>query len=135
MRATLQSRAPLIQVPQMLRPFWAILVLFIAGNVLAAKAAGPLRVHPQNPRYFTDSAKNPDGSLRAVYLTGSHTWDSLHDCFPFRVLIGITRRRGGRATFSLFRCSPEDLERPKEWTTQTQRHGESKTLCVSAPRW
>ena len=45
----------------------------------AAPAAGPLRVHPQNPRYFTDGAKNADGSLKAVYLTGSHTWNNLVD--------------------------------------------------------
>jgi len=32
-----------------------------------------LRVHPDNPRYFTD------GSGRAVYLTGSHTWMNLQD--------------------------------------------------------
>jgi hypothetical protein len=36
-------------------------------------ATGPLREHPTNPRYFTD-----DGQ-RAVYLTGSHTWDNLQD--------------------------------------------------------
>jgi len=36
-------------------------------------AAGPLRVHPKNPRYFTD------GSGKAVYLTGSHTWPNLVD--------------------------------------------------------
>ncbi|MFQ5808053.1 MAG: DUF6298 domain-containing protein [Armatimonadota bacterium] len=37
--------------------------------VLGADAAsGPLRVCPDNPRYFTD------GSGRAIYLTGSHTW-------------------------------------------------------------
>ena len=36
-------------------------------------ASGPLRVHPNNPRYFTD------GSGRAVYLTGSHTWLNLQD--------------------------------------------------------
>ncbi|MBM4026179.1 MAG: hypothetical protein FJ280_12350 [Planctomycetes bacterium] len=45
----------------------------------APRAPGPLRVHPTNPRYFTDGTKNPDGSLRAVYLTGSHTWNSLQD--------------------------------------------------------
>ncbi|MBM4028243.1 MAG: hypothetical protein FJ280_23045, partial [Planctomycetes bacterium] len=45
----------------------------------AKKATGPLRVHPTNPRYFTDGTKNPDGSLKAVYLTGSHTWNSLQD--------------------------------------------------------
>ncbi|MBN1815877.1 MAG: serine hydrolase [Sedimentisphaerales bacterium] len=39
-------------------------------------AAGPLRVHPDNPRYFTD------GSGRAVYLTGSHTWNNLVDMGP-----------------------------------------------------
>ncbi|WP_145279283.1 hypothetical protein [Tautonia plasticadhaerens] len=30
-------------------------------------------MHPDNPRYFID------GSGRAVYLTGSHTWDNLVD--------------------------------------------------------
>src|SRR5262245_46684440 len=36
-------------------------------------AKGPLRVHPTNPHYFTD------GSGKAVYLTGSHTWNTLQD--------------------------------------------------------
>ncbi|MGH9614631.1 MAG: DUF6298 domain-containing protein [Bryobacteraceae bacterium] len=36
-------------------------------------ATGPLRVHPHNPRYFTD------GSGRAIFLTGSHTWANLQD--------------------------------------------------------
>jgi hypothetical protein len=35
-----------------------------------------LRVHPGNRRYFTD------GSGKAVYLTGSHTWASLVDIGP-----------------------------------------------------
>lgn len=42
-------------------------------------ASGPLRVHPTNPRYFTDGTKRPAGSLRAVYLTGSHTWNNQLD--------------------------------------------------------
>ena len=33
----------------------------------ANAAMGPLRTHPQNARYFADSAGKP------VYLTGSHT--------------------------------------------------------------
>jgi hypothetical protein len=45
----------------------------------AAPATGPLRIHPDNPRYFTDGVKLPGGALRAVYLTGSHTWDNLVD--------------------------------------------------------
>jgi hypothetical protein len=36
-------------------------------------AGGPLRVHPSNPRYFTD------GSGEAIFLTGSHTWGNLQD--------------------------------------------------------
>jgi len=38
--------------------------------------AGPLHVHPDNPRYFTD------GTGRAVYLTGSHVWSNLPDMGP-----------------------------------------------------
>lgn len=37
------------------------------------KASGPLRVHPENRRYFADA------SGEAVYLTGSHTWANLQD--------------------------------------------------------
>ncbi|HUU29238.1 MAG TPA: DUF6298 domain-containing protein [archaeon] len=33
----------------------------------------PLRVHPSNPRYFTDN------SGKAIYLTGSHTWSNLQE--------------------------------------------------------
>jgi hypothetical protein len=40
-------------------------------GVVERAAKGPLRVLRSNPRYFTD------GSGRAVYLTGSHTWDNL----------------------------------------------------------
>jgi hypothetical protein len=39
----------------------------------AVPAKGPLRVHPTNPRYFTD------GSGKAILLTGSHTWGNLQD--------------------------------------------------------
>lgn len=37
------------------------------------QAAGPLSVNPDNPRYLTD------GSGKAVYLTGSHTWANFMD--------------------------------------------------------
>ncbi|NUR29328.1 MAG: hypothetical protein HOV83_26375 [Catenulispora sp.] len=40
-------------------------------------ATGPLIVSPANPRYFTP-ASGPDAG-RAVYLTGSHIWNNLHD--------------------------------------------------------
>src|SRR5688572_15430923 len=36
-------------------------------------AKGPLRIHPTNSRYFTD------GTGKAIYLTGSHTWNNFQD--------------------------------------------------------
>ncbi|MHC1762761.1 MAG: DUF6298 domain-containing protein [Verrucomicrobiia bacterium] len=70
-------------MPQTLARLVLLVALPIAlaqtARVTAAGAAGPLRVHPENPRYFTDGAKLPDGSLRAVYLTGAHTWNNLID--------------------------------------------------------
>lgn len=57
----------------------AMMVLAMALGAGADPAKGPLRVHPENARYFTDGSKGPDGALRAVYLTGSHTWNSLVD--------------------------------------------------------
>jgi hypothetical protein len=56
-----------------------VILLVLPAALRAALAAGPLRVHPTNPRYFTDGTKNADGSLKAVYLTGAHTWNNLVD--------------------------------------------------------
>jgi hypothetical protein len=57
-------------------------LLPFAPSLTAAEskpAQGPLRIHPDNLRYFTDGTKLPDGSLKAVYLTGSHHWHNLQD--------------------------------------------------------
>jgi hypothetical protein len=43
------------------------------ASLRAQTASGPLRANPANPRYFTD------GSGKAIYLTGSHTWANLPD--------------------------------------------------------
>lgn len=62
-----------------LRSHWVLglALCFPAFLSAAAPPAGPLRIHPENPRVVTDGARMPDGSLRAVYLTGSHTWNNL----------------------------------------------------------
>jgi hypothetical protein len=45
-------------------------------------ANGPLRVHPTNPRCFTDGRRNPDGSVRAIYLAGHQVFVDVQDnCF------------------------------------------------------
>jgi len=49
----------------------AVLVIWLAG--CRTYEPGPLKISPENPRYFTD------GSGRAIYLTGSHTWSNLVD--------------------------------------------------------
>lgn len=49
---------------------WGVITMPSAS---AAPATGPLRVSPDNPRYFAD----PAGKI--VYLTGSHTWSNLKD--------------------------------------------------------
>jgi hypothetical protein len=68
----------------------------------AGQARGPLRIHPGNPRYFTDGSTTPGGSPRAVYLTGSHTWDNLVDmgrsdppeAFDFDAYLDFLERHG-----------------------------------------
>ena len=72
---------------------WALLALILAACALGKPApepgaAGPLRVHPGNPRYFID-----DGG-KAVYLTGSHTWDNLRPAplFDFPDYLEFLRR-------------------------------------------
>ena len=63
---------------------WITLLLFCAAAFLLSSARsdqdskrnppmGPLRVCSANPRYFVDASDRP------VYLTGSHTWQSLQD--------------------------------------------------------
>lgn len=41
-----------------------------------AQSSGPLRPHPENPRYFTDDTG------QAILLAGSHTWPNLVDMGP-----------------------------------------------------
>lgn len=43
------------------------------GSSESAHEPGPLRPHPDNPRYFAHASGNP------VYLTGSHTWNNVID--------------------------------------------------------
>src|SRR5574340_310497 len=53
-----------------------IMTMAYAGSLpsdAANTVSGPLRPNPHNPRYFTDD------SGKAIYLTGSHTWNNLKD--------------------------------------------------------
>ena len=58
------------------------------GSQPPAEMSGPLRVHPTNPRYFTDD------SGRAIYLTGSHTWTNLQDVNGYKDLTNLEELGG-----------------------------------------
>lgn len=70
----------------------------------ATPAAGPLRVHSTNPRYFTD------GSGKAIYLTGSHTWRNVQDSAnvpDFGSYLDFLQKYGHNCTrFWVYRGSP-----------------------------
>ncbi len=48
------------------------MILMLAATVLTASAMGPLRVHPQNPRYFTDGGKG-------IWLGGHQIFVDIQD--------------------------------------------------------
>ena len=57
----------------------AIIILHVINSCTldhVEKTYGPLRVSEKNLRYFTDERG------KAVYLTGSHTWNNLIDMSP-----------------------------------------------------
>jgi hypothetical protein len=51
----------------------AVMAVILPSNMPAQPARGPLRIHPENPRYFTA------GSGQVVFLTGSHTWANFQE--------------------------------------------------------
>jgi hypothetical protein len=63
------------------RLFLWLMVAFPSAGSTATSGPGPglLQPHPVNPRYFSDGSRHSDGSLKAIYLTGAHTWNSLVD--------------------------------------------------------
>jgi len=76
MKTALRPRRLLFQTRWLLCTGGLLLSLLQTCQASAAQATGPLRIHPTNPRYFTD------GTGRAIYLTGSHTWANLVDIGP-----------------------------------------------------
>lgn len=83
-------------------------------------AMGPLVVHPDNPRYFTD------GSGRVVYLTGSHTWSNLQSWGTLHPTIDFT------AYLEWLQARNHNCIRL--WVTDTAwREGEGEGPCEPQP--
>ena len=99
-----------------------LLVFAMTWNAAAqapGAAPGPLVVSTTNPRYFT-VAPGHRGAGRAVYLTGSHIWNNLHDgmgpgtaCaatpepFDYAAYLAFLKERG----HNFIRLSPRQTER------------------------
>jgi len=99
-----------------------LLVFAMTWNAAAqtpGAAPGPLVVSTTNPRYFT-VAPGHRGAGRAVYLTGSHIWNNLHDgmgpgtaCaatpepFDYAAYFAFLKERG----HNFIRLSPRQTER------------------------
>jgi hypothetical protein len=128
------------------RPVLALALLLVSALPRAAvgaddaplrPATGPLTVHPTNPRYFTDGTRQPDGRLRAVYLTGSHTWNNLVDMgrsdppevFDYEQYLAMLARHG----HNFIRLWAWDSTR---WDTQANRNlGQDFVHTVAPQPW
>jgi hypothetical protein len=97
---------------------------------MSTPTAGPLRLHPANPRYFADRRG------RAVYLTGSHTWDSLQDLgqtdppppFDFGAYLDFLAGRG----HNFIRLWRWELVR---WDTGANQEERPKELVAAPHPW
>jgi len=106
--------------------------LFAMTQAEAQTFKGPLRVHPANPRYFTD------GNGRAIYLTGSHTWDNLQDmgttdpppAFDFKAYLDLLERHH----HNFIRLWRWELVR-WDWDTAANREKQSKRLVCAPHPW
>jgi hypothetical protein len=57
-------------LPYTIKVIITIILCCVMFPIFGQKATGPLKVCPANTRYFTD------GSGKAIYLTGSHSWSN-----------------------------------------------------------
>jgi hypothetical protein len=74
-------------------------------------ATGPLRVQPSNGRHFTD------GNGKAIYLTGSHTWNNFRDTpHPKLDYVGYLRLLG-RENHNFMRLWVWEQAAWAPWTT------------------
>jgi hypothetical protein len=106
-----------------------VLLVHFAGCTWTG-SQGPLRVSEENPRYFTD------GSGKAVYLTGSHTWNNLvemsadpgQDPFDYDAFLDFLETYN----HNFFRLWAWDL---LTWNTSGNNEENSRTLAVYPQPW
>ena len=103
---------------------WMLSLVHLTG-CQRADSRGPLRVSEANPRYFTDR------SGKAVYLSGSHTWNNLVEmqASPGQDPFNYDEYLDFLETYhhNFFRLWAWDL---LTWNTSGNREENSKTLAV-----
>lgn len=108
---------------------WLMLLVACAAPE-AEKSYGPLRVSKINPRYFTHNSE------KAVYLTGSHTWNNLVDMgpgqspepFDFQGYISWMKKYG----HNFMRLWTWEL---MNWDTQANHEEDAKVHSASPHPW
>jgi len=99
-------------------------------------APGPLVVSRKNPRYFT--VASPDGAEgRAVYLTGAHIWNNLHDGLgPGRDCASLPERNDYAAYLAFLEEHGHNFIRLWRWEQfKSQAAGGNFHLCMTPQPW
>lgn len=99
-------------------------------------AEGPLIVSRKNPRYFT--VASPGGAERqAIYLTGSHIWNNLHDGLgPGRDCAGAPEQNDYDAYLAFLEAHGHNFIRLWRWEQfKSQAAGGGFHLCMTPQPW
>jgi len=99
-------------------------------------AIGPLAVSEVNPRYFT-VASGGAGTERAIYLTGSHIWNNLHDGMgPGPACSATPERFDYDAYLKFLKERGHNFIRLWRWEQfQSQAAGGGFHLCMTPQPW
>ena len=100
--------------------FFIIFTFYAVKDALAA----PLTVHPNNPRYFTD------GSGKAIYLTGSHTWGNFVDVGQNRDSLNIFNYN---EYLDFLQSYHHNFMRLWRWELTTWKGNNNRGVVYSAP--
>lgn len=110
--------------------------MLLQEQISIGPAAGPLMVSKTNPRYFTVATGSQAGQ-KAIYLTGSHIWNNLHDGMgPGSGCAEIPEQFGYEAYLRFLKERGHNLIRMWRWEQfQSQALGGSYHMCMTPQPW